>query len=634
MTGDPALGAAAHGLDAARAFSDHVPQMLWLADPEGQIIHCNRRLIDEFAYDFAHDPDRWNELIHPDDFDRVGDIWREALVKGEPYDVELRVRTPQSRRWRWYRSAAMPVRDTDGAIAWWSGTVSLTDARHRLQSALRATADALSAGERRFQIALDTVPALVYEMDLADGRILGLFGSEKLLGSPGADLPNLEDFLARVHPDDLEHVVTTSREATANHVPFEVEYRARHQRGHYVWIHQNARTFYAPDGRPQRRVGVMMDVTARRTAVDQLREADTRKNEFLGILAHELRNPLAVLRAGVDLISRRPDQPPAERTVSILDNQLRTLTRLVGDLLDITRIGRGIFRLDRSAVDLVELIGQVRHSMERRISDRGQRLIVDCPSDPIPIHADVDRLHQIFINLLVNASSYTQQDGTIELLVERQSNEVTVTIRDDGEGIEPELLPRIFDLFTQGDNSLARSTVGLGIGLHLVRRLVEGHGGRIEAHSEGKGRGSTFRIHLPITPGVTPTSIVPTPVIEPLDVLVVDDNLDYLDHVAPLLREHGHTVDTAPDGPSALARVAERRYDLILLDIGLPGMNGFELATALRKTLGSDVVLVAVSGYDQPDDRDRSARAGVDHHLGKPLDLAALNRFLARRPTN
>lgn len=629
MTGDPAPGAAAHGLDAARAFADHVPQMLWLADAAGHIIHCNRRLIDEFAYDFAHQPQRWNELIHPDDLGRVGDVWRDAVSNGEPYDVELRARTPQSRRWRWYRSAAMPVHDRDGAVAWWSGTVSLTDARHRLQSALRATADALSAGERRFQIALDTVPALVYEMNLTDGRILGLFGSEKLLGFPGAALPNLDDFLALVHPDDLDHILTTSREATTERRPFEVEYRARHERGHYIWIHQNARTFYAPDGRPQRRVGVMMDVTARRTAVDQLREADTRKNEFLGILAHELRNPLAVLRAGVDLLARRPDQPPAERTVTILDNQLRT--RLVGDLLDITRIGRGIFRLDRSAVDLAELIGQVRQSMERRISDRGQHLVVACPKGPIPIHADIDRLHQIFINLLVNASSYTPEGGTIELLVERQSNEVTVTIRDDGHGIDPELLPRIFDLFTQGDNSLARSTVGLGIGLHLVRRLVEGHGGRIEAHSKGKGKGSTFRIHLPVTPGVTPTSIVPVPVIAPLDVLVVDDNLDYLDHVAPLLREHGHTVDTAADGPSALARTTERPYDLILLDIGLPGMDGFELATELRKTLGPDVTLVAVSGYDQPDDRDRSARAGVDHHLGKPLDLTALNRFLAQR---
>lgn len=628
---DPVVGAVPLDFAAARTYADYIPQMIWLADPVGRMVFCNGLLVAEIGCDPSSQAELWKAIIHPEDYERAALRYHEAVDDKAPYEVELRLRVPSSQRWRWYRSAALPVKDAAGEVLWWSGTLSLTDARHRLQSALRATADALSAGERRFQIALETVPALVYEMDLHDGRMVGLYGSEKLLGSPASALLNRQAFLERIHPDDLPAVTAESEIATAEHRDFEVEFRIRHGIGHYIWVHQHARTLYTDSGTPHRRVGVQMDVTARRDAEDQLREADRRKDEFLGILAHELRNPLAVLRAGVDLLSRRPDSPPARRTIEILDSQLRTLTRLVGDLLDITRIGRGIFRLDRRPLDLIALIEQVRHTLQRRIADRGQTFTVRCPQGPIPLLADPDRLQQIFSNLLVNASSYTSEGGHIDLTVQRDGDHVDIEIRDDGEGIDADFLPQVFELFTQGDRSLARSTVGLGIGLHLVRRLVEGHDGEITAESPGKGLGSTFRVRLPIAADLMPIALDPSPEITPLAILIVDDNRDYLEHAAPLLGEVGHQVRIAVDGPSALAAIETFKPELVLLDIGLPGMDGFELAGRLRKKLGPGVVLVAVSGYDQPGHRSASARAGVDFHLGKPLDLDLLHRFLAQR---
>lgn len=628
---DPVVGVVPLDFAAARAYAEYIPQMIWLADPEGYVRACNARLIAEIGCDPSTESELWASLIHPEDMPRVEERYREAIENKTPYDVEMRLRVPSGHRWRWYRSAALPVKDESGAVRWWSGTLSLTDARHRLQSALRATADALTAGERRFQIALDTIPALVYEMDMHDGRMVGLFGCEKLLGSSPSALGNQQAFLERIHPDDVDAILAESRAATAERRTFEVEYRIRHGAGHYIWVHQHARTLYTDEGVAQRRVGVQYDVTARRHAEDQLREADRRKDEFLGILAHELRNPLAVLRAGVDLLARRPDMPPARRTIDILDAQLRTLTRLVGDLLDITRIGRGIFRLDRRPLDLVELVEQVRQVMDRRVRDRGQTLTVTCPDAPIPLLADPERLQQIFVNLLVNASSYTEQGGHIDLTVRRDGDHVEIEVRDDGEGIDAELLPQVFELFTQGDRSLARSTVGLGIGLHLVRRLVEGHDGEITAESAGKGQGSTFRVRLPIAEDVAPVAITPPPVVPSLAILVVDDNREYLEHQGPVLAEAGHRVRVAYDGPSALEAIDGFTPDLVLLDIGLPGMDGFELATRLREKLGRDVVLVAVSGYDQPGHRSASARAGVDFHLGKPLDLDVLNRLIAQK---
>jgi signal transduction histidine kinase/integral membrane sensor domain MASE1/ActR/RegA family two-component response regulator len=381
--------------------------------------------------------------------------------------------------------------------------------------------------------------------------------------------------------------------------------------------------------------GAALDVTERKRAEDALREADRRKDEFLAVLAHELRNPLAPISNAVHILGLAGEDGVAvERARQMMERQIPHLVRLVDDLLDVSRITRGKIELRRSPVELATVVDRAVEASRPLIAAGGHDLVVTVPREPVTLDADPTRLAQVIANLLNNAAKYTKPRGSIRLTAEREEGEAVIRVRDTGIGIPADMLSRVFDMFIQVDSSLDRSHGGLGIGLTLVKQLVELHGGSVAAASEGLGRGSEFVVRLPVVPETAsgPGCSRPEdrPRLSPRRVLVVDDNRDSAESLAELLRLAGHEVRTANDGAAALEAARAYRPEVILLDLGMPGMSGYEVARRLREQGASrDVVLVALTGWGQAEDRRLTKEAGFDYHLTKPADLAALERVFA-----
>ena len=329
-----------------------------------------------------------------------------------------------------------------------------------------------------------------------------------------------------------------------------------------------------------------------------------------------------------------------EKPRAIIDRQLRQLTRLVDDLLDVSRITRGKICLQLEPVDVRTVVTSAVETSRPLIEARKHQLTVSLPEEPIFVNADRDRLSQVLSNLLNNAAKYTESGGSICVQAEQDGEEAVFRVSDTGAGIPPSMLPHIFDLFIQVDQSLDRSQGGLGIGLTLVRRLVEMHGGKVQASSEGPGRGSEFVVRLPLEnaeprPALSDNGdAVPHPADSHCRVLVVDDNVDAAETLAMLARLHGHEVRIAHTGPSGLEAARNYHPEIVLLDIGLPGLDGYEVARRLRNEPGGDqILLVAVTGYGREEDRSRARAAGFDHHLIKPFDPASLGQFFSSRQT-
>jgi signal transduction histidine kinase/CheY-like chemotaxis protein len=374
----------------------------------------------------------------------------------------------------------------------------------------------------------------------------------------------------------------------------------------------------------------------------EVQHADRQKNEFLSMLAHELRNPLAPIRNAVAILRTMRDDPSALQWAGgVIDRQVGHLVRLVDDLLDVSRITRGKIRLQRKLVDVADVVALAVEASRPEIDARGHHLDVTLPDGPLRVNGDAARLAQVVTNLLNNAAKFSEPGGRVWLTVESADKahgqaEVVLRVRDTGIGIPADMLPGVFELFTQGDHSLDRSEGGLGIGLTLVRRLVELHNGSVTAVSEGLGRGSEFTVRLPVV--VNGARLTASDTVHPqcsghrppsMRVLVVDDNVDGAVSLARLLKLSGHDVRLAYDGPTALVAADEFRPNAILLDIGLPGMDGFEVARRLRRQQSNqELILVAVTGYGRDEDRARSHEAGFDHHLVKPVDVDILRNLL------
>jgi signal transduction histidine kinase/DNA-binding response OmpR family regulator len=376
----------------------------------------------------------------------------------------------------------------------------------------------------------------------------------------------------------------------------------------------------------------------RKLTEQAIRESNRHKDEFLAMLAHELRNPLAPIRTGLDVLRIRGDRDDVtKQTREMMARQVDQLVRLVDDLLDVSRIMRGRIELRKEPVELASVIARAIETVRPLIDAQSQRLIVTTPADPVWLDADALRLAQVVANLLNNAAKYTEKAGQISLSAERLENEVVLQVRDTGVGIAPEMLPRVFDMFVQADSSVERSHGGLGIGLTLARRLVEMHGGTIEARSGGLGTGSEFIVRVPAfneasNTGVGSDAVNPEPDARPTRclILVVDDNADVAESIAMVLRLDGHEVLVAHDGPSALKIAAARPPVIAFMDIGMPVMDGCELARRFRREPAlKETVLVALTGWGQEDDVRRTQQAGFQHHLVKPVSLATLERVLA-----
>lgn len=371
------------------------------------------------------------------------------------------------------------------------------------------------------------------------------------------------------------------------------------------------------------------------TEQERLREAGQRKDEFLAMLSHELRNPLAAIHLAVELFRiSQGNQSMQREALDVLQHQVTVITRLVDDLLEVSRVTRGKIQLHEADVDLRDVVQRAVQTVHSQLAERRQEVPVSLPESPLRVHGDAVRLEQVVVNLLSNATKYTPVGGHIRVGVAREEQQAVLRVRDSGKGITPEEFPHIFELFWQGEQPLARTQGGLGIGLPLVKGLVELHGGTVTAASEGRGKGAEFVVRLPAVAHVEPRQAEPPAEARPqatdivqraagkLRVLVVDDQHFIADQMTSLLRAYGHEVQTAYDGPSALRAAPGFRPDVVLLDIGLPGMDGYEVARRLRQEEAPrDTVLVAMTGYGQEDDRRRSREAGFDHHLLKPADF-------------
>jgi PAS domain S-box-containing protein len=453
----------------------------------------------------------------------------------------------------------------------------------------------------------------------------------------------IETFYERIHPEDRDATRAAIAYSTENGTQYDVYYRTCQPDGDGIkWIRALGGTDFDAQGRPIRFDGVTVDVTAQKAAEEEsqriaarLRATDRRKDEFLAMLAHELRNPLAPVGTAAQILKRSSQEPArVAHAAEVIERQVGHLTSLVDDLLDVSRVTRGLVDIEREPVDLRVVVNAATEQVQPLLQNRGHALRTDIAAGTYHVLGDFHRLVQVVSNLLTNAAKYTQHNGRIDLGIAVEDGKAIVRVSDNGIGINPHLLGDVFELFTQAERTPDRAQGGLGIGLALVKSLVELHGGTVEAASEGAGRGSTFTVTLPI---VARESLPATPVAHPTQptrrrrILVVDDNVDAASTLAELLGMLGHEVEVVTNGVSALEAAEDGMWDTYVLDIGLPDMTGFELAQRLRQDRAMPgATFIALTGYGQPHDRVMSKAAGFDHHMVKPPDTAKLIDIMER----
>ncbi|HVR98064.1 MAG TPA: ATP-binding protein [Thermoanaerobaculia bacterium] len=525
----------------------------------------------------------------------------------------------------------------------------------RVEEERKGLFEQLATERARFQAVVENMPAGVVVAEAPSGRVV-LFNpqAEKVLGHPvipTSDIDAYEQWPA-YHPDGRRyerHEYTMVR-ALQGEVVRDREFLYRQSDGTMRWRRASATPIRGAGGEIQGAISLVYDIDAEKRMEESLRlqtvalqEADRRKDEFLAILAHELRNPLAPIHNSLQILALRADDPAAvEKARELMERQVQQMIRMVDDLLEVSRIARGKVGLRKETVDLAGVVATAVETSRPGIETRRHELTVELPERPIYVDGDPARLAQVLTNLLNNAAKYTEVGGRIGLRIERNGREGTeavLRVRDNGIGIAPEMLPRVFDMFAQAEGGMERAQGGLGIGLTLVRSLVEMHGGTVEAASDGLGKGSELVVRLPALPEEAAAAGQPSPEVPEAAaaasrrILVVDDNVDSAESLALLLQLYGHQARLAHDGVTGLEEARSFLPDVVLLDIGLPRLDGYSVARRLRQEPGLDhVTLIAMTGYGQEEDRRRSKDAGFDHHLVKPVDLDTLRGLLAAQP--
>ncbi len=573
--------------------------------------------------------EKFVELVHPDDRDEVIERCRRCKDHGADFAMEFRVVWPDGSI-HWLDDHGRTFVDAAGEPASMTGAcVDITErklAEERMHEIDERAAFVRKASGVGFWYC--DLPFDVLEWDEQVKEHFHL---------PPDALVTIESFYDRIHPDDRERTRAAIDKSIATREPYDVCYRTVHPRtGAEKWIRAIGRTFYAADGTPRRFDGVTLNVTDQKKVEEQLHDADRRKDEFLALLAHELRNPLAPLRNGLQVMRLAGSSgEAADETRAMMERQLAHMVRLIDDLLDVTRISRNKMELRRERVLLTDVVSSAVETARPAIDAAGHELLVALPSAPVYLNADLMRLAQVLSNLLTNAAKYTEERGRIWLSATLNSGEVVVAVRDTGIGIPAQSLPTIFDMFSQADRSMERTRGGLGIGLALVKGLVEMHGGCVTAESGGDGQGSTFTVTLPreqsrrLEQAATPVASAEIRRGPCRRILVVDDNRDSAASMAAILKILGHDVRTAFDGEEAIAAAEQFKPAVILMDVGLPKLNGYEATRRIREApWATSVTILAVTGWGQEDDRAESRSAGCDGHLVKPVQLEELLPFL------
>jgi PAS domain S-box-containing protein len=510
-----------------------------------------------------------------------------------------------------------------------------------VEKADRVKADllvSLRESEEKFRTLANSIPQLTW---MADPSGWIFWYNERWFNYTGGTLDEMQGWgwQKAHHPDHVIRVVERIRQCFANGEIWEDTFPLLGRDGAYRWFLSRAIPIRDEDGKISRWFGTNTDVTEQLQTEAALRAADSRKDEFLATLAHELRNPLASIHNSLEVLRRfGQGEPQLQRNNDIIDRQLRQMTRLTDDLLDLARVGRGKLVLRKEMADLLSIVRSAAETAASVIEERGHTLTISVPREPLLVEVDPGRLEQVVINLLTNAAKYTEPGGKIWLVVERNGNEAMIRVRDTGIGMTADFASHAFEMFAQAEPGKERTRGGLGIGLPLVRALVEIHGGTVTACSDGLGCGTELIVRLPgaVEPRIDSEKSKESRVEARVGgrarrILIVDDYKDSAQSMATFLRLIGNDVHTSYDGPSALEAAAEYQPEVVLLDIGLPGVSGYEVARSIRKLSGlANVILIAITGWSREEDRRRCSEAGFNHHLVKPIDFGLLQQVLER----
>ena len=610
-----------------RALVESTGAMVWSADPDGGIRPARGPWGDFAGPDLSRVAGwGWLDLVHPEDRELTRRKWLDALRQKTAQSLTFRMRR-QDGVYRRVQANAAPLYDQYGNLQEWFGTTADVTPQYEAKAAIEAR-------NLRLAVAMQAAKLSIATLDLCDWVLSIEDSSDK------RDIERLtyEAALARVHADDRASLDRYVQHLARGENPrANFEFRV-HNPEREQWIEGSALLQRSDAGKPVRIIASLVDITERKRLELMLRESSRRKDEFLAMLAHELRNPLAPLRTAIALMQKdEPLQGREHELIGLMQRQVEHMTHIVDDLLEVSRITQGRIALKREPILVGTAVYHAVEAVAGMAQARSQHIHVEVPDATNWICGDVTRVSQILVNILNNASKYTPEGGSINVTARADDMWVSIVIEDTGSGISPELLPKIFDLFSQGERTLDRSEGGLGIGLSLVKKLVEMHDGRISVESPGPGLGTTVTVDLPRLHHREPHSGATLSVLDAPDeaavrrVLIVDDNRDAADSLAMLCETENHVTRVAYSSAEALEAAQEFRPDVALLDIGLPGMDGYELARRLRHKGDTTPLLIAITGYGQAEDRLRAQAAGFDLHFVKPVNVESLLKALSAR---
>jgi len=509
------------------------------------------------------------------------------------------------------------------------------NAKAQAESTRDAAERRLQVGEQRLRIALEAARLGTWEYLVESEELVTSAQCKAIYGLLPTDPFPYSDFLAAIVPEQRERVQSSAEQALRASSDYKEQYEVRWPDGSFHWVLAYGRPLIDERGITARMVGVSLDVTESVRSREALELADRRKDEFLATLAHELRNPLAPIRQAVK-VARSDAASSAQRSwaMNVIDRQASHMAVLLDDLLDISRITRGQLTLQKNWIDVLSVAEAALETAQPMISSKGQHVRLNAPAQSAIVFVDPVRTAQMLSNLLINAAKYSDAGSEIVVEVELETDSLLFRVKDTGLGIASDMLGRIFEMFTQVEKDRVRSGGGLGIGLALVRGLAELHGGEVIARSDGIGRGSEFLISLPRDNVSRVPTISSAPIVHTSRrrILIADDNRDAMETLKLLLEMDGHEIHTAPDGEAALALADQTVPEVMLLDLGMPGLSGFEVAARVReRAWGNQVTLIAITGWGQAEDRRRSLEAGFNHHLTKPIEFDTLQGLLSRR---
>jgi PAS domain S-box-containing protein len=611
-----------------RAIGESIDYGIWVCDADGRNIYASESFLNLVGVTQEECSNLgWCDLLHPDDVDQTIAAWKQCVATGASWDVEHRYRGIDG-QWHPVLARGVPVRNDRGEIIAWVG-INLDI------SELKEVEHELRESEARFRNMADNAPVLIWVHGVGGCQYV----NKEYMRFVGGSLSDVQgmNWTNYIHPED-HAFIDSYREAFERHRPIAAQFRFRRADGVYRWLSVAGAPRFRPDGAFLGYVGCSVDITDLKNSEAALREADRRKDDFLAMLGHELRNPLAGIVTGAQVLSMLKLDKEAAEMQAVIARQATYMSRIVDDLLDVSRIARGKLRLRHQYANLRRLLQDTVDDYRKSRALDQCELRVNIPDVDLWAWADPARLAQAFSNIIHNSCKFSDGPNvvTIDLQTSADKSQAMITVRDRGIGMTQETLSRIFEPFNQADTSLERNRGGLGLGLALTRGLIHLHGGSVSAASEGLGRGSTFLVQLPCVPA--PQSGAPAqaaPASSSYErILIIDDRRDAIIPLSKMLQMDGHMVVTAEDGRSGVAKAAEFMPHVILCDIGLPGdMNGYAVSRALRATPETATTyLVAVTGYGHDEAKRMARDAGFDYHLTKPLSKQQLRDLLSRRP--